>query len=94
MWSEVYLNDAALLQHLENPPVGDYLTKHAELAAARNGRNDGPGLALEIYGTLQPETKAAVDALGVQVRYYETAFGYSRVGRLVKGQRAKGDPSP
>ena len=32
VWSEVYANDAAFMAHISNPPVGEHLTKHAELA--------------------------------------------------------------
>lgn len=94
VWSEVYLNDDALVKHLSNPAVGDYIGKHADLAAAFNGRNDGPALSVEIYGSPGAEAKAAADALGIQVKYFDTVLGYSRVGRLVRGQREKGDPAP
>ena len=32
VWSEVYANDAAFMAHISNPPVGEDLAKHAELA--------------------------------------------------------------
>ena len=31
VWSEVYANDAAFAAHVSNPPVQEYLQKHAEL---------------------------------------------------------------
>ena len=31
VWSELYANDAAFAAHVSNPPVQEYLQKHAEL---------------------------------------------------------------
>ena len=30
--TEIYKNDEALIFHINNPPVGDYVEKHLELA--------------------------------------------------------------
>ena len=76
VWSEVYANDAALLFHLDNPPLLDFVEKHLQL---------GDGLAIEVYGTLAQETKDKFDevgkAVGFEVTYFDTKFGFSRVGK-------------
>ena len=66
-WTEVYRNDAALIAHQENPPVGAYLEAHAEL---------GDGFEVEIFGRLADETIAAVNGLGIPWKHYVT----TRVG--------------
>ena len=42
VWSEVYANDQAFIDHLNNPCVGTYLEKHADLALS---------FEVEIFGT-------------------------------------------
>ena len=69
-WSEVYKNDDAFLAHLANPPVGDYLSGHAKL---------GDGFSIEVYGTVGEKCKAAMEAIGLPLRIYETKCGYSRI---------------
>ena len=69
-WTEVYQNDAALLAHLQNPPVGEYLKAHAEL---------GDGFTVEIYGNLAEATIEAVNALGIPWKHHRTSHvGYIR----------------
>ena len=69
-------NDAALVFHLENPPLLDFVEKHLQL---------GDGLAIEVYGTLAQGTKDKFDevgrAVGFEVTYFDTKFGFSRVGK-------------
>ena len=43
-WSEVYRNSEAMVHHLNNPPVQDYVKKHTEIADCREG------LALTLEG--------------------------------------------
>ena len=43
VWSEVYANDAAFEAHVTNPPVQEYLQKHAEL---------GDGFSVEVMEPL------------------------------------------
>ncbi len=70
VWSEVYANDQAFLAHLVNPPVGDYLAKHAEL---------GDSFSVEVYGTVGAECRATMESIGLPLKIYETICGYSRV---------------
>ena len=69
-WSEVYQNDDALLAHLANPSVGEYLQGHAEL---------GDGFTVEVYGTVGEECKEAMNATGLPFKIFESKCGYSRV---------------
>ena len=47
VWTEIYKNDEALIFHINNPPVGEYVEKHLELAES---------IEIEIYGQLADET--------------------------------------
>ena len=69
-WTEVYKNDAALIAHINNPPVQGYVEQHAEL---------GDGFEIEIYGELGEEAIEAVKALGVPFKHFVTTdVGYVR----------------
>jgi quinol monooxygenase YgiN len=69
-WTEVYKNDAALITHINNPPVQGYVEQHAEL---------GDGFEIEIYGELGEEAIEAVKALGVPFKHFVTTdVGYVR----------------
>ena len=70
VWSEVYKNDDAFVAHLANPPVGDYLEGHAEL---------GDKFTVEVYGTVGDKCKAAMEAIGLSLKIFESKCGYSRV---------------
>ena len=75
VWSEVYANDAALLAHLENPPLLKFVEQHLEM---------GDGFSVEVYGTLAAETKekfnAVGEAVGFPIKYYDTTrVGYTRL---------------
>ena len=70
-WTELYKNDAALINHLNNPPVQEYIAKHLEIAES---------LEVEIYGTLSEETNnfltEAWNEAGIPFKYFKT----TRVG--------------
>ena len=70
VWSEVYANDAAFEAHVTNPPVQEYLQKHAEL---------GDGFSVEVYGTVGSECKALMESFGLPLKIFKTTLGYSRV---------------
>lgn len=70
VWSEVYANDAAFAAHVSNPPVQEYLQKHAEL---------GDGFSFEVYGTVGDECKALMESFGLPLKIFKTMLGYSRV---------------
>ena len=69
VWSEVYANDQAFIDHLNNPCVGTYLEKHADLALS---------FEVEIFGTLSEDTKDRISTLNLPVKYYESHYGFSR----------------
>ena len=69
VWSEVYKNDDALLAHLANPAVGEYLEAHAEL---------GTDFSVEFYGTVGDKVIEAMKGTGVPFKVFKTQFGYSR----------------
>ena len=70
VWSEVYKNDEAFLDHLANPPVGEYLQVHAEL---------GDNFTVEVYGTVGDKFKAVMEATGLPLKIFERKLGCSRV---------------
>ena len=69
-WSGVYANDEAFSAHVSNPPVQDYLKKHAEL---------GDGFSIEVYGTVGDECRKLMESFGLPLKIFETKLGYSRV---------------
>ena len=70
VWSEVYADDESLLFHLTNPPLQKFVQQHSE--------EYGDGFSIEIYGTLDAETKEKFSATGFPIKYFDTRLGYSR----------------
>jgi (4S)-4-hydroxy-5-phosphonooxypentane-2,3-dione isomerase len=70
VWSEVYANDEAFAVHVSNPPVQEYLQKHAEL---------GDGFSIEVYGTVGDDCRKLMESFGLPLKIYESKLGYSRV---------------
>lgn len=70
VWSELYANDAAFAAHVSNPPVQEYLQKHAEL---------GDDFRVEVYGTVGDECRTLMESFGLPLKIFETQLGYSRV---------------
>ena len=66
----VYANDAAFAAHVSNPPVQEYLQKHAEL---------GDGFSVEVYGTVGAECRSLMESFGLPLKIFESRLGYSRV---------------
>tara|TARA_B100001167_G_C16692127_1_gene267537 strand:- start:252 stop:710 length:459 start_codon:yes stop_codon:yes gene_type:complete len=66
-WTEVYQNDAALLAHLNNPKLDDYLKAHEEM---------GDGLEVEIYGALAEDTIQFLNDSGIPWTHHSTRFGF------------------
>ena len=69
VWSEVYANDDAFAAHVANPPVQEYLRKHAEL---------GDGFSIEVYGTVGDDCKKLMESFGLPLQIYVSKLGYSR----------------
>ena len=73
-WTEIYKNDAALIFHIKNPPVGKYVEKHFELADS---------FEIEIYGKLASETieflSDAWGSVNIPFKHFKTTnVGYYR----------------
>ena len=69
-WTEVYSNSKAFIKHDANPPVQEYVTKHAELA---------DGFTIEIYGNVSQDVIEAINRLGIPLKHFKTTrVGYVR----------------
>ena len=66
-WTEVYQNDAALIAHLNNPKLDEYLKGHEEM---------GDGLEVEIYGALAEDTIQFLNDSGIPWTHHSTRFGF------------------
>ena len=66
-WTEVYQNDAALLAHLNNPKLDEYLKGHEEM---------GDGLDVEIFGALTEDTIQFLNDSGIPWTHHSTRFGF------------------
>ena len=73
VWSEVYRQSDDFLFHADNPPVVDYVDKHADLAES---------FTIEIYGTVSQAVIDKINDLGVPLQYFPT----TRVG-FVRSER-------
>ena len=70
VWSELYANDEAFAAHVSNPPVQEYLQKHAEL---------GDGFSIEVYGTVGDSCRELMESFGLPLKIVPSRLGYSRV---------------
>ena len=70
VWSEVYANDEAFSAHVSNPPVQEYLKRHAEF---------GDDFSVEVFGTVGDECRKLMESFGLPLKIFETSLGYSRV---------------
>ena len=69
-WTEVYSNSEAFIKHDANPPVQEYVTKHAELA---------DGFTIEIYGNVSKNVIETINRLEIPLKHFKTTrVGYVR----------------
>ncbi len=69
-WTEVYSNSNAFIKHDANPPVQEYVAKHAELA---------DGFTIEIYGNVSKSVIDTINRLGIPLKHFKTtSVGYVR----------------
>ena len=69
-WTEVYSNSEAFIKHDANPPVQEYVEKHAELA---------DGFTIEIYGNVSQNVIETINRLGIPLKHFKTTrVGYVR----------------
>ena len=73
VWTEIYKNDEALIFHINNPPVGEYVEKHLELAES---------IEIEIYGQLADDTIDILTQAWGEAKIPFKLFKTTRVGYL------------
>ena len=69
VWTEVYANSAALIFHLENPPLQKYL---ADVSPLLNS------FTVELYGEVSAEAINMLRSTGTPTTYFQSKFGYVR----------------
>ena len=75
-WTEVYSNSKAFIKHDANPPVQEYVTKHAELA---------DGFTIEVYGNVSQEVIDTINRLGIPLKQFKTTkVGYVRAKNFIE----------
>ena len=73
VWTEVYRKSDDFLFHADNPPVLEYVEKHAELATH---------FAIEIYGNVSNEVIEAINSREIPLKHFaSTSVGYIRSER-------------
>jgi len=74
VWTEVYRKSDDFLFHADNPPVLEYVEKHAELATH---------FSIEIYGNVSNEVIEAINAREIPLKHFaSTSVGYIRSERF------------
>ena len=74
VWTEVYRKSDDFLFHADNPPVLEYVEKHAELATH---------FAIEIYGNVSDEVIEAINSREIPLKHFaSTSVGYIRSERF------------
>jgi quinol monooxygenase YgiN len=69
VWTEVYANSAALIFHLENPPLQKYLADVSPLL---------DNFAVELYGEVSAEAVNMLRSTGTPTSHFQSKFGYVR----------------
>ena len=74
VWTEVYRKSDDFLFHADNPPVLEYVEKHAELATH---------FSIEIYGNVSNEVIEKINLLEIPLKHFATtSVGYFRSERF------------
>lgn len=69
VWTEVYADSDALIFHLENPPLQQYLADVSPLLDS---------FTVELYGDVSQESIEKLRATGTPTIHYRSRFGYIR----------------
>ena len=69
VWTEVYANSAALVFHLENPPLQKYLADVSPLLDR---------FTVELYGEVDSEALYMLRSTGTPTSHFQSKFGYVR----------------
>ena len=74
VWTEVYRKSDDFLFHVDNPPVEEYVDKHAELATH---------FSIEIYGDVSNEVIEKINSREIPLKHFATtSVGYVRSERF------------
>jgi len=74
VWTEVYRKSDDFLFHVDNPPVEEYVEKHAELATH---------FSIEIYGDVSNEVIEKINSREIPLKHFATtSVGYVRSERF------------
>ena len=74
VWTEVYRKSDDFLFHVDNPPVEEYVEKHAELATH---------FSIEIYGDVSNEVIEKINSREIPLKHFATtSVGYVRAERF------------
>ena len=74
VWTEVYRKSDDFLFHADNPPVLEYVEKHAELATH---------FSIEIYGNVSNEVIETINSREIPLKHFaSTSVGYIRSERF------------
>ena len=74
VWTEVYRKSDDFLFHADNPPVQEYVEKHADLATH---------FSIEIYGHVSNEVIEKINSLEIPLKHFAaTSIGYFRSERF------------
>ena len=69
-WTEIYKDSGSFISHVNNPPVQEYVGKHAEL---------GDEFSIEIYENVSEEVIDNINELGLPLQHFKTTrVGYVR----------------
>ena len=69
VWTEVYANSAALIFHLDNPPLQKYLADVNPLLDS---------FTVELYGEVSAEAINVLRSTGTPTSHFQSKFGYAR----------------
>jgi len=74
VWTEVYRKSEDFIFHADNPPVGDYVAKHGELATH---------FSVEIYGNVTQAVIDKINSLEIPLKHFSTtSVGFVRSERF------------
>ena len=74
VWTEVYRTSDDFLFHADNPPVQEYVEKHAKLATH---------FSIEIYGNFSNDVIEKINSLEIPLKHFAaTSIGYIRSERF------------
>ena len=74
VWTEVYRKSEDFIFHADNPPAGDYVAKHGELATH---------FSIEIYGNVSQAVIDKIYSLDIPLKHFSTtSVGFVRSERF------------